>query len=353
VYFCKGGEEQEQKTACSTSALIWQTLQGLLQSPRTLTELIMSGLFQFKFTKQNSPGAEQQRPGSLFPSTQGTSQSASLTMSDSVFRDYRDFIYRQSGIYFTESKKYLLEGRVAKRLSVNRLSSFEEYLEFLKSPRGKVELPSLYEAITINETYFFRSEQQFDAMEKILIPEMIKTKGNVLAPTIRIWSAAASSGEEAYTTSIIIQERIKPLFPNVRFQIIGTDINNAVLESARKGLYREYAIRNIPPPLLKKYFTKEGDLYKLSDEIKKNVSFMNLNLFDSNAMRMMNSFDLIFCCNVLIYFDLASKQQVVSSLYDALNKGGHLFIGYSESLHGVSKAFKLCHLPKAMVYKKE
>jgi chemotaxis protein methyltransferase CheR len=302
----------------------------------------MSGLFQFKNLR--TP-AQQQGSSPLAQS--------STVMSDETFKLFRDFIYTKSGIFFNDSKKYLLEGRVSKRLSINKVSTFEEYLQLLKSSQGRGELSALYEAITINETYFFRAEQQFDALEQIIIPEIIASKGNSPGTTVRLWSSASSTGEEAYTMAIIINERLKKKYPHVRFQIMASDINSAVLETARQGIYKEYAIRNVPPNLLTKYFKKDGATYQLSDEIRRQVTFLNVNLFDSSAMRSMQNFDIIFCCNVLIYFDLASKQQVISGLYDSLNKNGHLIIGYSESLHGVSKAFKLIHLPKAMVYKKE
>lgn len=301
----------------------------------------MPGLFSNTFGKQLQ--SQPARPSSA----------AETVMNAEVFVAFRDFVYKQSGIYFTETKKYLLEGKIAKRLTTLGMSKFDEYLRYVQSPQGRAELPALYEAITINETYFFRSEPQFDAMISVLLPEIIAAKKDTPSPTVRIWSAASSSGEEAYTTAILINEKIKPQYPSVKFNIVGTDINNAVLETARSGIYRDYAIRNVPPLLMKKYFRREEDRYHLSEDIKKQVTFTNLNLFDLNAMRSMTSFDIIFCCNVLIYFDVASKQKVISALHSALNKNSFLFIGYSESLHGISKSFKLIHLPKAMVYKKE
>lgn len=300
----------------------------------------MPGLFSNTFGKQ--------------PQTQPIQTAAAETvMQSDVFIAFRDFVYKQSGIYFTETKKYLLEGKIAKRLVALKMTRFDEYLRYVQSPQGRAELPALYEAITINETYFFRSEPQFDAMTSVLLPEIIASKRDSGMPTVKIWSAASSSGEEAYTMAILLNEKIKPQFPNVRFTIVGTDINNAVLETARNGIYRDYAIRNVPPLWLKKYFRRDNERYHLSDDIKRQVTFTNMNLFDAAAMRAMTNFDLIFCCNVLIYFDVASKQKVVSSLHAALNKNSYLFIGYSESLHGISKDFKLIHLPKAMVYKKE
>jgi chemotaxis protein methyltransferase CheR len=304
-----------------------------------------SDLFKFKFAKSKTDVASSDNSSNKMEKQ--------LTLSDSTFADLRDVIYKLSGIYYTESKKYLLEGRIAKRILANGLKSFEEYIALLKSANNRSELFELFEAITINETYFFRAEQQFDAFEKIIIPEILKTR-NVINPNVfRIWSAASSTGEEAYTIAIMVLERIKPMFPHIQFQILASDINNAVLDAARKGLYKEYAIRNIPPAYLNKYFKKQGTLYQLNDEVRRMVKFANINLFDNSQMRSVSGCDVIFCCNVLIYFDVQSKQTVVSHLYDALNKTGYLFIGYSESLHGITKAFKLVHLPKAMAYKKE
>jgi len=278
---------------------------------------------------------------------------AKMELSDNTFNELRNFIYDQCGIYYTDNKKYLLEGRVAKRIASNKLSSFEDYLTFLRSPMGRNELNELFDAITINETYFFRAPQQFEAFETHIVPEILATRQNLFNPVFRIWSAAASTGEEAYTLAIIVAEKLKPIYPRVQFQILASDINKSVLEQARQGVYKEYSVRNIPQHLLKKYFTQQGGNYILNDEIKQMVKFMNINLYDAQQMRTVTNCDVIFCCNVLIYFDMPSKQQVVTHLYNSLNKGGYLFIGYSESLHGISKAFKLVHFPKAMAYQKE
>ena len=278
---------------------------------------------------------------------------AKMELSDNTFNELRNFIYDQCGIYYTDNKKYLLEARVAKRIASNKLSSFEDYLTFLRSPMGRNELNELFDAITINETYFFRAPQQFEAFETHIVPEILATRQNLFNPVFRIWSAAASTGEEAYTLAIIVAEKLKTIYPRVQFQILASDINKSVLEQARQGVYKEYSVRNIPQHLLKKYFTQQGGNYILNDEIKQMVKFMNINLYDAQQMRTVTNCDVIFCCNVLIYFDMPSKQQVVTHLYNSLNKGGYLFIGYSESLHGISKAFKLVHFPKAMAYQKE
>lgn len=304
-------------------------------------------------TPSNSLLSKLQQQVAQTPLTVGSTNigSTNPVMRPELFTEYREHIYKLTGIFFTETKKYLLEGRIHKRMVARNIPSFEGYLELLKSPNlPKDELLFLYEAITINETYFFRSEQQFDSMTSVLIPDILKKKQ--LNPTLKIWSAASSTGEEAYTIAMILLEKFKPTYPNLNIQIVGTDISQGVINSARKGVYREYAIRNVPKNLLTKYFTKRGDEYHLSDEIKKMVRFEYLNLYDTQGMNSMLNFDIIFCCNVLIYFDQTSKQQVVSSLFNSLNPQGYLFIGYSESLHGISKAFNLVHLPKALVYQK-
>lgn len=298
-----------------------------------------SELFKFKFNKQSSNSS--------------VGEVGRLVLDEATFKSLKDLIYKKCGIYYNDTKKYLLEGRVAKRLEACKLKSFEEYFKFLNSSEGRNEMNELFKVITINETYFFRADQQFEALEKIIIPELIKQHKATGIQTLRIWSAASSTGEEAYTMAMIINEKLKRLYPDIKFQILASDISNAVLNSARKGIYKEYSVRNVPDLYMAKYFKKSGTNYILSEEIKQMVKFMQVNLYDQNTMRTITNCDVIFCCNVLIYFDIPSKQQVVSSLYNSLSKNGYLFVGYSESLHGVSKAFKLVHLPKAMAYKKD
>ncbi|MBW7886958.1 MAG: protein-glutamate O-methyltransferase CheR [Bacteroidetes bacterium] len=271
-------------------------------------------------------------------------------MAEPTFTALRSHIYTMTGIYFQDNKKYLLESRISKRLQMLQIESYEDYVRYILSVSGKEkEREFLFDAITINETYFFRNEPQFEIFEKTLIPELVaagKTK-------IRVWSAASSTGEEAHTLAMIFLEKIKPKYPSLSIEIVGTDIAPGVLRTAAKGEYRQYSIRNISPYYLKKYFTENNGVFTVVDAARKLVRFEHLNLFDKNRMRLMSNFDVVFCCNVLIYFDQKSKIQVVSQLYDGLNKGGFLFIGYAESLHGISSAFKILNFPKAIAYKKE
>ena len=306
---------------------------------------MVGNIFNIRLKKRNE--SEKSMCQSL-ASVNGTRE-----MTNKEFEKMRALIYDLSGIYFTETKKYLLESRISKRISANNLNSFTDYIDLLKSNPNRVELDSLFNAITINETYFFRVPQQFDALENVILPEIANLKLKTNNPTIRIWSTATSTGEEAYTIAIIVLEKLRPIYPQIKFEIIGTDINSSVLEIARKGIYKEYDIRNVPESLLQKYFIKSNLNYQLIDEVKQMVSFRQLNLYDSNALYSLAPCDVVFCANVLIYFDIPSKQKVVSDLYNLMTKGAYLFIGYSESLHGISKVFKLVHLPKAMAYQKD
>jgi chemotaxis protein methyltransferase CheR len=275
-------------------------------------------------------------------------------MSEPTFKAIREFIYTLTGIYFQDNKKYLLESRISKRLQALRLAQYEDYLQYIKfGSRKDDEKKFLYDAITINETYFFRNEPQFEIFEKTLVAELMKLKAGNPRPKIRVWSSASSSGEEAHTLAMIFLEKIKPKYPSLEFEVVGTDISPSILDIAKKGVYREYSVRNMPKLYLDKYFYTEDGRFTVKDEVRKLVRFEHMNLFDQQRMRGMNSFDIVFCCNVLIYFDTKSKIQVISQLYDSLNRGGFLFIGYAESLHGISSAFKIVNFPKAIAYKKE
>jgi len=275
-------------------------------------------------------------------------------MSDETYRLLREYIYQQTGIYFQDNKKYLLEGRLGKRLQVLNIASFEQYMQLIKyGARRTEELRYFYDAITINETFFFRNEPQFEAFERTLVPTVLAVRPPAGRQKLRIWSSASSSGEEAHTIAMIYLEKLRPKYPGVELEVVGTDINSSVLETARKGVYREYSVRNMPTLYLEKYFTSEDGRFAVRDEVKRFVRFEPMNLYDGARMRQMSNFDVIFCCNVLIYFDTSSKIQVVSHLYDALNRGGYLFIGYAESLHGISTAFTLENFSKTVAYRKE
>jgi len=275
-------------------------------------------------------------------------------LSDETFTSLRDFIYSKTGIYFPEKKKYLVEGRLARRLQLLNIINFEDYLSLLKyGQQREREFESLCNIVTINETSFFRNEAQMNAFQQKLAVEIIEAKKVFGTRILRIWSAACSSGEEPYSLAILYLEHLKPRYPDLQVEIIGTDINTAVVDMARAAEYSRYAIRSLPEVYVKKYFDNNNGCFQLRAQVKELVRFEYKNLIDHLAMRQMTHFDIIFCSNVLIYFDLKAKIQVVGDLYDSLNRGGYLFIGSSEMLHSISNAFKLVSFPKMTVYKKE
>jgi len=271
-------------------------------------------------------------------------------LTASTFESLRAFIYDETGIYFQDNKRYLLESRVSRRLKALEVNSFEDYFTKLTTRLRRTELGHLINAITINETFFFRHQAQYDVLVEHLIPSIIEERGERCR--LRFWSAASSTGEEAYSLALLFEEKVKPNFPNVRFDIIATDIDTDAIQEARDGLYNAYATRNVPRTWLRKYFTEEDGGHRLSADIRRRVRFKQANLANRLDMQRMRNFDVIFCANVLIYFDDDSKQQVVASLYNSLATGGYLFVGFSESLYGVTQAFHAVRIDKTTAYQK-
>lgn len=214
-------------------------------------------------------------------------------------------------------------------------------------------MKQLLNDLTTNETYFFRNPPQLKALENQLLPEVATPKEKIGFRKLRIWSAGSSSGEEAYTLAMVLLEKRENLLKNWVFDIVGTDINDEVLAKAKEGVFNSYSVRHVPDYYMRKYFKKESmDRFVLSPEVKKLVTFQHLNLYDDNKMIFMKTFDLIFCANVLIYFDTASKSKVVQHFYNNLQPYGYFFVGQSESLHGVNDKFKTVHFPGGFAYKK-
>ena len=273
-------------------------------------------------------------------------------LSDEMFSQLRSFIYEKTGIYFQDNKRYLLESRVGRRLSTLKLPGFGAYFNELHKGGLNGELKDLVNAVTINETFFFRNVPKFDILEKELIPEIIERRAKEGKRQVRIWSAACSTGDEPYTIALIVKERLQPKYPNVRFEIVGSDINTEVLEKARAGIYGEYAVRNVPPPVMRKHFSEDGARYRLNPEVCRMARFHHVNLSDRTAMMRMRGVDIVLCANVLIYFDNQAKQRVVSSIYNNLNAGGYLIVGFSETLYGVSQSFQPVRFDKTIAYKK-
>ncbi|HEV2721621.1 MAG TPA: protein-glutamate O-methyltransferase CheR [Thermoanaerobaculia bacterium] len=272
-----------------------------------------------------------------------------LELPDDVFRLLRDAIYKRTGMWFADNSKYLLQKRLSPRARELNFDSFQKYFYFLQyDPRADTEFDQIYDLVTTNETYFFREPAQLTAFTEEIVPDVLSRKG---AKKIRIWSAGCSSGEEPYSVAMLLQEA--GWYGKAQFEIFASDINQAVLAKARRGHYRENAFRATEPSLRDRYFTRDADgSWRIHDDIRNRISFGRLNLYDEPRVSLLGHLDVVFCRNVIIYFDDASKRIVVTNFYNRLVEGGYLLLGHSESLISLSTQFKLRHLKNDMVYQK-
>ena len=277
----------------------------------------------------------------------------SQLMTSQEFLGLRDFIYAQTGIFFNESKQYFLENRLQRRLTDLGLRGYRDYLELLQGPKGREEIKQLFVEITTNETSFWRNPPQVEAFQKVVLPEAVKLAKERGANRFRIWSAACSSGEEPYTLAMICQEARDTILKGMTTEIIATDISEKVLAQAKEGAYGSYTLRNLTPVQLKMHFNQTGpDSFEVKPELKQLVTLKHFNLVDWPGYKSMNSFDVIFCRNVLIYFDEAIKTKVLKGFHEQLHPKSYLLVGHSESIHSFNTGFELLHFSKAMGYRK-
>jgi chemotaxis protein methyltransferase CheR len=275
-----------------------------------------------------------------------------IRMTDEEFRLLRDLVYSHCGLFFDAEFKYLLEKRLSKRLPGLRLASFTEYHRFLKYGRTREqELSDIMDILTTNETYFFRESFQLKAFTDEIVPELIPRKEQRGDRTLRIWSAGCSTGEEPYTIAMLLLEMA--CFSNWRIEIIGTDISQRVLQHARKAVYGRHSFRATEQRYIERYFHEfEESTCKVSDKVRELVTISHMNLLDQSRLALLGTIDVVFCRNVIIYFDQEAKKKVVQSFYRTLAPGGYLLLGHSESLMNISTDFTLTHLRNDLVYQK-
>ena len=272
-----------------------------------------------------------------------------IPLSEDVFRLIRDIIRDYCGLYFDDSSKYLLEKRLSRRIRNHNLNDFRDYYRFIRYDKNyDDELAAIIDLLTVNETYFFREQNQLKAFSEEILKEL--REKNRASRSLRIWSAGCSTGEEPYTLAMLINEHGD--FNGWDIEIYGSDINQRVLQAARKGIYRKNSFRTADPYFVGKYFTDEGGSLRISDGIKKYVHFSYLNLLDPFKTRFLGKMDIVLCRNVLIYFDGPSRKKVIENFYERLVEGGYLLLGHAESLINISTAFTLKHFRNDMVYQK-
>jgi chemotaxis protein methyltransferase CheR len=263
----------------------------------------------------------------------------------------RDLVYQVAGIFHPDNKLRLLLDRCGRRMKELKTQSLREYFECLTiKPTRQTELIALLNEITIGETCFFRSQAQLDALRQIIIPKVLEAKAAFPLRRLRIWSAGCSTGEEPYTLSMLLMEEAHGRLKDWSIEILATDLNEHSLAHAKNAIYGSYSTRNLTPYYRQKYFAPAGEQLQVQPAVRTRITFSRLNLSDDARMTFMKGVDVIFCCNVLIYFDLTSKRRVIQHFYNNLLPHGYLFLGHSESLYGVSDEFRLVHLPRATGY---
>jgi chemotaxis protein methyltransferase CheR len=266
-----------------------------------------------------------------------------LRLSNRDFERFSRLVYEQCGIKLPGHKQSMLEARLRKRLRALGLGSFEEYAELIfsgQAPAG--ELVSLIDVVTTNKTDFFREPAHFDFLVQTVLPALIEKDGAGISRPLRIWSAGCSTGKEPYTLAMVLSE-FRERHHGFAFEILGTDISTDVLDKALKGVYAEEKAAPIAPALRRKYLLKARDpaqrQVRIVPELRKLVSFRRLNFLDADY-GLREPFDVIFCRNVLIYFDRPTQERLLGRFAGLLESGNFLFLGHSETLLGLSLPLK-------------
>lgn len=272
-------------------------------------------------------------------------------LTDAEFNELVKIIYDKTRIQMTNHKRALVTSRLSKRLRALHMDSFREYIDFVKNAKDE-ELTNFVNAVTTNKTDFFRENKHFEYMKSNFLPEWEKKFKEGKVKNLRIWSAACSTGEEPYTIQMTLHEYFGSNYDRYDIKVLASDIDTNVLAHGRAGIYKEESVEPIQPNILRKYFLKgtrdkEG-LYKVKDILQKNLFFRQLNFKDED-FDIHTQFDLIFCRNVIIYFDKEFQKELFNKFHRYLKEDGLVFIGHSETLFGVSDKFKYV---SSNIYKK-
>ena len=257
-----------------------------------------------------------------------------MTLSAHEFQFVSSLVRREASIVLEPGKEYLVEARLLPLSRKAGLGSVTEYLLRAQGPAGRTDKDSIVDALTTNETSWFRDREPFSALTDMVIPELVKSRGPLRS--MRVWSAASSSGQEPYTLAILLKENLPPGWT---YEIVGTDISTEMLARAETGRYSQLEVnRGLPAPLLVKHFTRVGPEWEVAAAIRKSVSFRRLNL--AAPFPPMPAFDVVFLRNVLIYFDVETKRGVLKRIRNLLKPDGWLFLGAAETTMGIDDGFE-------------
>ena len=284
-------------------------------------------------------------------SSRSLGQTASaIQISEDEYEKFYEYFYRRTGISFSGKKEYFVEKRLLERIAKTGSDSFKAYFTLLRFQASGEELQHLVNLMTVNETYFFREDYQFDALVRGILPEITRTRRP--GATLRIWSMPCSTGEEPYSIAIQILEHWSRA-DEFAIEITGSDIDSRVLADASKGIYGNRSLQRLSPELRKKYFRRLGDdQFEIHEELRSSIEFSIANLSDPIHMHRYRAMDVIFCRNLLIYFDDTSRRAAVEALYECLIPGGFICLGHSESMSRMSSMFLPRKFGDTIVYQR-
>jgi chemotaxis protein methyltransferase CheR len=277
------------------------------------------------------------------------SDMSKIIISEEDFLKFREYFYRKTGINFETTKRYFVDKRLIERIEATDSGDFRSYFIMMRFQASGAELQLLTNLMTVNETYFLREDYQFDCLVNSILPELVKRKTD--NRPIRIWCIPSSSGEEPYTIAMYLMER----WPGIHqwdVEILSSDIDTGILNKARIGRYSARSVMHVPAPWLVKYFTRVGDEYQICQDLREAVEFTRVNLAEPTDTRGYRNFDIIFCRNLLIYFDDLSRKTAAEVFFDALIPGGFVCLGHAESMSRISSLYKVRKFPQAIVYQK-
>jgi chemotaxis protein methyltransferase CheR len=279
------------------------------------------------------------------------SENRALRITDESFEKFREFFYRKTGIFFEDSKRYFVDKRLIERIEATKSDDFRSYFALLRFEAAGLEMQQLINLMTVNETYFFREDYQFRALVRSILPELCTKRTR--SDTLRIWSIPSSTGEEPYSIAIYLLEHW-PQIASYDVEIVASDIDSNALAAARKGIYEQRSLRDVPPDILERHFTPQPNgKFQISTDLRASIHFTSVNLANNASTASYRNFDIIFCRNLLIYFDDLSRRAAAETFYEALRPGGFVCLGHSESMSRISSLFRVRKFPEAIVYQKD
>lgn len=272
-----------------------------------------------------------------------------ITISEEDFFKFKEFFYRKTGMQFDNSKRYFVDKRLIERIEATQTGTFRSYFVMLRFESSGEELQKLVNLMTVNETYFFREEYQFKCLVSSILPEITRKKTD--NSPIRIWSVPSSSGEEAYSIAIYLLEHWDGI-EKWDVEIISSDIDTEIIAQARRGFYSSRSVQNLPSAFLQKYFMYKNGGYQICQDLQQAIEFTRVNIMEPLEVRSYRNMDVIFCRNLLIYFDDVSRRYAAEMFFDAMKAGGFVCLGHSESMSRISSLFRVRKFPEAIVYQK-